>query len=74
MRSLIYLTILCLTVVGCVENNTPTAQYKQDAEVAGFEIITIDSCQYIYRWDGYHAGSAITHKGNCNNPIHLKQK
>lgn len=34
--------------------------------------ITIDSCQYLFGRDygTYNGGYFITHKGNCNNPIH----
>lgn len=32
----------------------------------GYEIITIDSCEYIYAWFGQgNGGGSLTHKGNC---------
>lgn len=36
-----------------------------------FQIITIDSCEYIARSIGGNTG-LLTHKGNCKNPIHYK--
>ena len=40
------------------------------------ETITVDNCQYICITRGVYAGyvTSITHKGNCNNPIHNKFK
>ena len=36
--------------------------------------IKIDGCEYIYFRDpNYHSAIAITHKGNCKNPIHRKE-
>ena len=36
--------------------------------------IKIDGCEYIYVRDpNYHSAIAITHKGNCKNPIHRKE-
>lgn len=55
-------------VLGSCNNETPGAKQitigKRDVEV-----YTFDGCEYI----GYlHAANAdfLTHKGNCNNPIH----
>ena len=31
-----------------------------------FEVIQIEGCQYIEK----QSNGTITHKGNCNNPIH----
>lgn len=39
------------------------------------EIVTIDGCQYI-QTDSYVKGYTVenlTHKGNCNNPIHYQK-
>ena len=37
-----------------------------------FEIVVIDSCQYIaYRLTTYQG--LLTHKGNCNNPVHSRK-
>jgi hypothetical protein len=32
----------------------------------------IDSCQYIGETAVYSRSNYLTHKGNCNNPIHKK--
>lgn len=35
-----------------------------------YEVVMIDNCQYIVTGtSGY--GFSITHKGNCNNPMHI---
>ena len=35
-------------------------------------VVMIDSCEYLYGpWGN---ASVLTHKGNCNNPIHSKNK
>lgn len=33
----------------------------------GYQVLTIDSCEYIYAWFGgeFHGGGSLTHKGNC---------
>lgn len=33
---------------------------------------TIDGCQYLGNIAGDSRSNYLTHKGNCNNPIHLK--
>ena len=55
--------LLLYTVVSCDE---PIS--KRDDIGQGFDVIEIDSCQYIYSTKGY--GGYLAHKGNCKNPIH----
>ena len=42
------------------------------------EVVEIDGCEYITVRSGHCAWSnysfAITHKGNCKNPIHVYRK
>lgn len=50
---------------------------KSNSEIAqSREILVIDGCQYITIKNSLTAGSsysfAITHKGDCSNPIHSK--
>jgi len=37
-----------------------------------YSTIIIDNCQYIRTWSGH--GWTVTHKGDCTNAIHLKNK
>lgn len=31
----------------------------------GYTITVIDSCEYIYKYNGYNRGYMFSHKGNC---------
>lgn len=65
MKKIILLTLAALMMVGC--------EYKNDAEIEeakllnGFNIIVIDSCEYLVRSDGhgYQGFGFFAHKGNC---------
>jgi len=37
-----------------------------------YEIVIIDSCEYIMTKPYGNWGAALAHKGNCKNPIHNK--
>lgn len=37
-------------------------------------IIIIDNCEYLFGCFGGADGYVLTHKGNCNNPIHIYNK
>lgn len=54
--------LLTLLLYQC---NTP--KHKQERPSDWYSIITIENCQYLQS-DAVKA--FITHKGNCNNPIH----
>ena len=55
-----------LTLCGC--NNGE--QEKHNNSYDEYNVVIIDSCQYFkissYGWGHY----TLTHKGNCENPIH----
>jgi len=62
MRKLISISILALMLNSCESVvGQPEGHY---------DIITIDGCQYLKRYNGYQEGHSFTHKGDCNNPIH----
>jgi len=69
-----YLFILCLFLFGCndkyKEPDTAPIVKDEAVRIRGYEvrIITYDGCQYIQIGSG--ESQALTHKGNCNNPIH----
>ena len=37
-----------------------------------YRTVIIDNCQYIRTWSGH--GWNVTHKGDCTNEIHFKNK
>lgn len=39
-------------------------------DVDRFRLVVIDGCEYLYQFAGGGA-SALTHKGNCTNSIHI---
>ncbi len=69
MKKLI-LIFAVLALYSCV--NLPEANVVKkstgeivDYEYSPIEIVTIDSCEYIYGAWGY--ATVLTHKGNCKN-------
>jgi len=75
MKKLI--TILLLTSLIACENSSNVNRQSTGIQLNYFggyelEIVVLDSCQYYYRGSGESA--LLTHKGNCNNPIHPENK
>lgn len=65
------LLILSLFLLSCNKTNVNTKETDFVYSTMGttLEIYTIDSCQYVGHLDGGES-DILTHKGNCNNPIH----
>ena len=69
MKNLILLALL-IGMMGCQE---PTVDMNSTKHVLSYghnplQEITIEDCQYLYgEWGN---ATVLTHKGNCNNPIH----
>jgi hypothetical protein len=63
--------IIALTIgmMGCDNANVEikSTDYIIEANTIRLKIVVIDNCEYLYRGTG---GAVLTHKGNCNNPIH----
>ena len=63
------LIILAVIFVGCKQ---PSQKSENIGD--GYYVKTIDSCQYIIYENSISVANnysySITHKGNCNNPIH----
>ena len=65
MKKIILLALTTLMMVGC--------EYRTDAEIEeakrlnGFNIVVIDSCEYLIKndVDGYCGFGYFAHKGNC---------
>ena len=74
MKKIILLALATLVMVGCV--------YKTDAEreeakrLSGFNIIIIDSCEYLKSKEcgGYSGYGYFAHKGNCRFCKERRQK
>ena len=63
MRKVLFLFI-GLIFVSCDSKIRLTPDpYSADTLINGFEVITIDSCEYLYRHVPY--GCTMVHKGNC---------
>ena len=66
------IAFVCFAFVGCghevnvKKDNSEYYLWKGDP----LQVVVIDSCQYLYQAAGN--ASMLTHKGNCNNPIHSK--
>ena len=63
------ITFILLTIIfyGCVEQSKQKEVYhlKETIGIGKYDIIVIDSCEYIaYKWAGAD-NHVITHKGNC---------
>jgi hypothetical protein len=66
--------MLIVGIVGLVRCQDKEVPKKESHKLSDFgykaEIVTIDSCEYIFGpWGN---GAVLTHKGNCKNPIHKK--
>lgn len=70
MKTIISIITLILVLTGCrsVNVESKTTQYIIDKDTSPLELLTIDSCQYLYGAWGH--STVLTHKGNCNNRIH----
>ena len=69
-----FLSLFVIAVVlgSCNDDNVVG---EKIIKVNGYEIkeYNIDSCQYIGNVQGDSRSNYLTHKGNCNNPIHFKK-
>jgi hypothetical protein len=66
----LFIAVMLLTLTSCYEPNVKreSTGYVIKAGSSPIKIITVDRCQYLFG-DWSHA-TVLTHKGNCNNPIH----
>lgn len=56
----LYLILIILIFSSCSNNNETVI--KKDIT---YEVVIIDSCEYLKRYNGYNLGYSFTHKGNC---------
>jgi hypothetical protein len=65
----LFIAAILLTLASCDKTNVEKVSSNYIlGEHPPIEIVTIDSCQYLY--GGWGHATVLTHKGNCNNPIH----
>lgn len=67
MKKLLFIALLAMIMAGC-ENKRGHNSRKVD----GFDIVTIDSCEYIIR--SYYKGGIMAHKGNCKFCLERNRK
>lgn len=60
MKKLVLLALTALMMVGCIEHKGTAIK---DANNYTWEVVTIDSCEYIVDYGKYSNGTS--HKGNC---------
>ena len=68
MKKIILLAFIALIIAGCTTDEELARQYEKD----GFATLTYDSCEYIFRVEGYKG--FIAHKGNCHFCKERRQK
>lgn len=75
--TLTYTSLLLIAVIfyscGTESNNqqNKVEAIRVDANW-GVQILTVDSCEYVWRKNGYAAG--LTHKGNCKYCVERSKK
>ena len=74
MKKIILLALTALMMVGC-EYRTD-AQIEEAKRLNGFNIVVIDSCEYLKRQEtsGYSGYGYFSHKGNCRFCQERRQK
>jgi hypothetical protein len=82
MKNLLSILVgLLVVVIGCKPDNykdprvkVDTKHYELDNTIENFStnyrIYTLEGCEYIVAGVGNYQWG--THKGNCNNPIHVQ--
>lgn len=78
-KIVIVIVVLMVLIAGCEEQtNEPPKVLSEVDKVrnsmygpSGYQVLIIDSCEYIVGWGGGgYGGPILTHKGNCKNKHH----
>ena len=65
----LYTLLVAGVFTACTVDSNRVQKYTVERKFgAGFTILTIDKCEYVWVTRGYSGG--LTHKGNCKNPEH----
>jgi hypothetical protein len=73
MKKYVYLTLIFI-LSSCSKELKTGEQIGQESRWQGFEIIVIDSCEYINQFEGGNSGYRFTHKGNCKFCVERSKK
>jgi len=71
-----FIYVLLVAVVFCGCGNEPKTEQLtgQGSNWRGFEVIVVDSCEYLNQFKGFYSGYIFTHKGNCKFCIERSKK
>jgi len=62
--------VLLVSCVDEVNVKKEKTKYQIGSEINKVEVVTIDSCEYLYGpWGN---ATVLTHKGNCKNSYHYR--
>ena len=65
MIAVLVCVIICMTIYdGCMDGSIPLANNTMQG---GCVVRVVDGCEYLDNLNG-----AMTHKGNCKNPVHFR--
>lgn len=67
MKKIILLLIVITSMISCNEYN-PDGSYKTDVSGGDFNVVKIDSCEYIQQF------YKLAHKGNCKYCAELRKQ
>ncbi len=63
-----YLLLIVILFASCSPNGKEKVIEDNNTKPRhDYKVVIIDRCEYIEVADGYYS---LTHKGDCNNPIH----
>ena len=67
---IIFIAVMLITLASCREPNVKVknTNYVINDDCSPLSIIIVDRCQYLFGDWGNR--TVLTHKGNCNNPVH----
>ena len=68
LKSIILLFVI-ISLSACANN--VKRSYNDGENFENYKVVVIDGCEYI-QWRTSYGYLNITHKGNCDNPIHKK--
>ena len=71
MQPFLFFLALSLFLAGCQEQREPQTDRweKMRQQPPGYRVVRIEGCEYL-RFETTHSYGVLTHKGNCDNPIH----
>lgn len=64
----LFTAVMLLALVSCEKNVESRNTSVRLGYTTPLQVIKIDGCQYLF--GDWGNATTLTHKGNCNNPIH----